>query len=569
MLNTLLDLIKTKPKHYVKIVKGNAELLEWVDQHSLVNSDQLSAKIYSAVSGTNNLCSQGNVKQFAGINNGWKFCGKASVCACARQSVSEKCQTSANNRDWATVIDRRRKTNLEKYGHINVAQSADARKKHQEFYASDQNKQQAHERHKTTMMERYGVDNAAHLEHANEKRANTMLLKYGVVNPQQNATISQQTQATKKRKYDARHYIETSYDNMYTKFKQANYTLLTDKDSYAGVDQPNRVKYQFQHDTCGNKFETYIYSGHKPVCPACYYQPPAFVSGAETELADWVESLGVQVVRTEQQLIAPLHLDIYLPEHQLAIEYCGLYWHSQRANGKSEDYHKNKMRRCNAAGINLITIFEDEWLTKKDLVKSIICNRLGVSAKIGARTCAVAELSNVDIRDFVNANHLQAHVNATVNIALTHGDKIVSVMSFGKSRFNKRYQWELLRFCTQQGMAVTGGAEKIWDYFCKTHSPESIVSYCDLRWFTGAAYEKLGMTLLNETGPGYWYTDYKARFHRSNYTKQRLIAQGHDAELTEQQIMQDLNFDRIWDCGNRVYGLTLTDLNNIKDTENG
>lgn len=562
MLNKILDLIKTKPKHYVKIINGDPVLLEWVNQNSQIADDNLSAKIYSAVSGTSNRCSQGNTKRFAGVNNGWRFCGKASVCACARESVSKKCTASAELRDWESSINKRRKTNLEKYGHVNAAQTDTVRQKHQAYYESDQNKAHTLEKYTTTMLDRYGVTNPAYLEHTAEKRADTMMLRYGVVNPQQSAEISRQTQLTKKQRYTQRHLVETAYDNMWAKFKQLDYTLLTDRANYVGVNQKNATKYQFRHDTCGNEFETYIYSGHKPVCPTCYYRQPAFVSNAETELADWIQSLNIRVVRTERQQIAPLHLDIYVPEHQLAIEYCGLYWHSQRASGKSTNYHKNKMQQCHNRGIDLITVFEDEWLTKKQLVKSILSNRLGVADRVGARKCQIQEISNVDVREFVNANHLQAHVNAALNIALTINDEIVSVMTFGRPRFNRRYEWELLRFCTKQGVAVTGGAEKIWDYFCQTRKPASIISYCDLRWFTGRTYEKLGMKQLYETEASYWYTDYTSRFHRSNFTKKRLIAQGHAADKTEQQIMEDRNFDRIWDCGNRVYAVVFDQTEN-------
>jgi len=557
MLNTILDLIKTKPKHYAKIVKATPALLTWVNQHTKISDDNLAAKIYSATTGSTNICNQGNTKRFISINSGWGFCGRANECQCANKSVSEKCKQSASTRDWNQSITKRRETNMKKYGHVNAAQSNSTREKHAAYYTNNENKNRAVDNYKNTMIERYGVTNPLQLAHVKEKQVLTMVERYGVPNPQQNKEINDRSQRTKKLKYNERYLIETSYDRISQKYKELGYTILTNKTEYVGVDQKNTSKYHFQHDLCRNKFETYIYCGHNPVCPLCYYKQPSFVSKAETELADWIETLGVRVVRTERYLISPLHIDIYLPDHNLAIEYCGLYWHSQRANGKATDYHKNKLNRCNTVGLNLITIFEDEWLTNKELVKSILSTRLGVVSKVGARKCKLKEVTNSEVKEFINKNHLQAHTNASVNVALTYENKIVSVMSFGKSRYNKKYEWELLRFCTKQGISIVGGAQKIWKYFLNSQNPTSIISYCDLRWFTGDTYKKLGMSLLHETGPSYWYTNYTTRFHRSNFTKKKLVQQGHDINKTENQIMIDLHFDRIWDCGNRVYGTTM------------
>lgn len=62
-------------------------------------------------------------------------------------------------------------------------------------------------------------------------------------------------------------------------------------------------------------------------------------------------------------------------------------------------------------------------------------------------------------------------------------------MSFGKPRYNKNYECELLRLCTKNGYAVVGGAEKLFSYFVKTHNPKSVISYCDLSKFMGNVYK--------------------------------------------------------------------------------
>ena len=553
MLKKILELIKEKPKHYAKIIKNSQDLLTWVKEHSTAKNDNIAAQIYSAISNTSDVCALGHTKRFISINDGWGFCGRANICACAANSVKEKCTINANTRDWTSSVEKRRSTNLKKYGHVNAAQSQSAKENHRNFFADEQKKQQAFEKFQKTFLDRYGVDNPAKLEHVKEKKRLTFLEKYGVDNPQKNVDINKKSLETKKQKYNERYLLETSYDRMFKKYQDLGYTLLVEKENYQGTNQKNVVRYQFRHESCGHIFETYIYSSHLPVCPVCYYKSPSFVSKAEKEIGDWIESHSVSVIRTERNLISPLHIDIYLPHHKLAIEYCGLYWHAQNSNGKLSSYHNDKLQKCNSLNIDLITIFEDEWLTNKELVKSIIQNKLGLSEKLGARKCEIKSISNLQAKQFIDQNHLQSYIPASINLALYYQNEIISIMTFGKSRYNKKYEWEILRFCHKQGFNVIGGAQRLWKFFIKSINPKSVISYCDLRWFTGNTYEKLGMTLLHQTPPSYWYTNYQQRYHRSNFTKKKLIKQGYDATKTEEQIMFELKFDKIWDCGNKVF----------------
>ena len=50
---------------------------------------------------------------------------------------------------------------------------------------------------------------------------------------------------------------------------------------------------------------------------------------------------------------------------------------------------------------------------------------------------------------FLEKNHIQGKVGSSVNIGLYHQDKLVSLMTFGKPRMDKVYEYELLRFCNE------------------------------------------------------------------------------------------------------------------------
>ena len=244
--------------------------------------------------------------------------------------------------------------------------------------------------------------------------------------------------------------------------------------------------------------------------------------------------------------------------HKLALEFDGLYWHSETA-GKDKNYHISKTQKCEEQGLQLIHIFEDEWISKKDICKSIIGSYLNLTtSKISARKCSIQEISNKEIRSFLETNHLQGYVNASKNIVLIYNDEIVAGMTFGKPRYNKQIEWELLRLVTKCDTHIIGGTQKLWRYFQKTYQPQSVVSYCDRRWFTGKIYETLGFTKKVNAKPTYWYTDYDMRFHRSKFTKKLSVKMasklGHPIDelnnLTERQITKDiLGLNRIWDCG--------------------
>ena len=177
--------------------------------------------------------------------------------------------------------------------------------------------------------------------------------------------------------------------------------------------------------------------------------------------------------------------------------------------------------------------------------------------KIHARKCTIQELTNNEMKLFLNENHLQGYIPASVNIALIYNNEIVSALTFVKARYNKKIQWELLRLATKINTNISGGIQRLWKHFISTYHPTSIVSYCDLRWFTGKIYSKLGFLKKNTSKPSYWYTNYKIRYHRSAFTKQKCLrlAKAKNPQLdliglTEKKLTRDfLDLHRIWDCG--------------------
>lgn len=277
-------------------------------------------------------------------------------------------------------------------------------------------------------------------------------------------------------------------------------------------------------------------------------------SKAETEIIEYLNSLGCNFSKRKRVLEnTKLELDGYDFDLNVAIEFNGLYWHS--SDRVENNNHVTKYIQAKDKNIKLYTIFENEWLLKKDLVKSMLVSRVGkCENKIGARKTVVKKLSEQDCINFLNDNHISGFLRFNTAYGLFYNNVLLSVMTFNKPRFNKHYEWEIGRFASLQNYSIAGGANKLLKHFIKEHKPKNILSYADLRWGSGDVYEKCGFVFDGLTPPNYFY--FKNRSYllesRVKYQKHKLakIFYECDMVLTESEIMRQNDYSKIYDCGN-------------------
>lgn len=329
--------------------------------------------------------------------------------------------------------------------------------------------------------------------------------------------------------------------------------LFSEKD-YIGNDY--NIQYTFKCNKCNNIFNDTLYSGNIPRCLICYPHN-RFKSKIELEISEYLKSVNVDFIQHDRKILDGNEIDIVIPDKNIGIECNGIIWHSEIFGKKNKYYHLNKSEMANKNGINIIHIWDWEWLNKQNIVKSIIFNRLGLSLKIFARKCIIKEINN-DVKSlFLNENHIQGNDKSSIRLGLFFNDNLVSVMTFTKSRFDKKYNWEMSRFCTKLNTSITGGANKLFKYFINRHNPKSIVSYCDKRFFNGNVYLKIGMSFDRLTNPNYYYFNKNKciPMNRLRFQKHKLknILNQYNNELTEWENMQINDYDRIWDCGNIKY----------------
>jgi hypothetical protein len=287
--------------------------------------------------------------------------------------------------------------------------------------------------------------------------------------------------------------------------------------------------------------------GHR--CPCCNIG----MSKAEKEISEFITDFGIPIELKNRSIINPLELDIIIPEKHIAIEYNGLYYHGVKNGTKDSIYHLNKLLECNNKGYRLITIFEDEWITRKEIVKNRLKHILIKEKGLYARNCKIVEITPRIAKEFIDKYHIQGYVQSSIKLGAYYENELVAVMTFAKGNISKGSShktniWELSRFCTSH--SVTGIAGKLLKYFERNYEWVEIFSYADLRWSEGNLYKQIGFNLIGTTKPNYWYfKDNTKRLHRFNFRKDKIKHLASNEMQTEWDIMKEQGYDKIYDCG--------------------
>lgn len=459
-----------------------------------------------------------------------------------------------------------KETNLERYGVDNPSKAEEIKKK----IISKKDFEQEKNKREETLLRKYGVKNPSSLENVKDKKKKIYLEKYGVETPLQSKEIMDRLKQTNLEKYGVENIsqakfvkekkrkdkIGKTFLSIKDRLKEEDILPLFDKKDFNGLrdsDKNENHLYEFKCLKCGNIFTDNLHSR----IPRCLECNPVQKSLSEKEILDFVSSLGFEALSGDRNIIKPLELDIVVPEKKLAIEFNGLYWHSFQS-GKDKNYHLDKSIAARNNGYFLLHIFEDEWINKREIVESIISNKLGVFEKrIFARKCSIEEVDNKTAEDFFNRTHIQGHSPSSVNIGLFCDDGLVSCISFSKPRYNKDYDWEIIRFSNELNTLVVGGFSKLLRYFTKNYNGD-IITYSDRRLFDGNVYRNNGFKELDPSKPNYYYVKGNSgRMSRVRFQKHKLknLLENYDDTITEKENMSNNGYQWIYDCGNWVFEL--------------
>lgn len=291
-------------------------------------------------------------------------------------------------------------------------------------------------------------------------------------------------------------------------------------------------------------------------CPKCFN----IISASENELYTYIESLVGEenVIRNDRKVLEGKEIDILIPNKKIGIEYNGLFWHSEKF-GKDKNFHLEKTEDAKEKGINLVQIFEDEWLYRKSIVKSKLKHILGMDIgveKVMGRKCSIREINAHDSFEFLENNHIQGKAYATIHLGAFYNGRLIGVMLFKKDGKRNGY-WELNRFATGINVISQGVGGKLFSYFLKNYGPIEIKSFADRRWSidpNNNFYTKLGFKLDEVLKPDYHYflkNNTKAeRIHKFNFRK-KILSKKYSLPLsmTEKNMAKEIGAEKIWDCG--------------------
>lgn len=308
-------------------------------------------------------------------------------------------------------------------------------------------------------------------------------------------------------------------------------------------------------DNCKNKLHE---------CIEKMYENPdweRFSSNYEKELHAFLKKNNVLFETHNRTILKTHEIDIYIPSKNIAIEFNGNKFHTEWFGGKSRQYHLQKTKLCKEKNINLLHIFEDEYNNSKIVVFNKLSHILKIQdnfPRIMGRKCQIKKINKNISQLFLNKYHIQGYHPSTIHYGAYYENKLIAVMSFLKIT-KQGCEWELTRFASNYNYICQGVGGKLFKHFIREYNPSSVKSFADRRWTIDEEnnlYIQLGFKFDGYTPPDYKYynvnVDKYRRFHKFGFRKKTLLKKYPDKldpDMTETEMVKELGYDRIWDCG--------------------
>ena len=369
------------------------------------------------------------------------------------------------------------------------------------------------ERRRQSMIERTGYDNPMHNPDSVEKLRKTMQEKYGVDNPFQSEEVKEKIRRTMNEKYGV------------------DYPMQSEDILRRSSDEIRRkygVSWNCMREEAGRLTDD---------------------SGPNRDFERRLIAAGIQYSR--EFSLENYRYDFKVGETLIEIDPTATHNSTMGIRHKEPLdplYHQQKSQCAARNGYHCIHLWD--WDDPDKIVDLLAYKRV-----VYARACKVREVCERDSNLFLKVNHLQGMCKgSTVRIGLYEGDTLVLLMTFGKPRYNKRYQWELLRMCSMRGVVVVGGAERLFKHFVDTCNPDSIISYCDLSKFSGDVYVRLGFVREGDPSPsGHWYSERTKKHITDNLLRARgfdqLFHTSYGKGTSNEELMVYEGFVEVFDCG--------------------
>ena len=163
-------------------------------------------------------------------------------------------------------------------------------------------------------------------------------------------------------------------------------------------------------------------------------------------------------------------------------------------------------------------IAEDRWISHNIAVSARLKAHLGMFARIYARNCEVRRIDKLTAAGFLSENHSYGDASCRYRYGLYtrratgSGEKrlapgtLVAVAEFSSARRLEiggrtvsSYEW--VRYASITWIRVNGGMGKMLTAFIDEVHPDDVMTYADLEWSDGGAYQSLGFVCEGRREP--------------------------------------------------------------------
>ena len=458
--------------------------------------------------------------------------------------------------------EKAKQTMIEKYGVDNPLKNEEikekVRKTNNERYGGNAPlcNEKIQNKVKQTCLERYGVENVYSSEEIKNKIENTKLERYGdgyFVNKNKisqtwNNKSNEELQSIQQKRE------QTNLNKFGVKNPYQNKKLM--EESYIskfGVNHPWKSK--IVRDKIKNTIQEKYGVPYYCLTKDCISHQGKTISKINQKFAKLLEENNISF--EQEFVVEDKSFDFKVNDTLIEIDptythnsTIGPYINEKLMPGKDIDYHLNKSLLANKYNFRCIHVFDnDDW--------NKIIYLLQPKTKIYARNCELREVSNKECNNFLNTYHLQNTCRGqNIRLGLYYNNILIQLMTFGKPRYNKNYEYELLRLCSHKDYIIIGGSEKIFKHFLMNNDVSNIISYCDNSKFSGDVYNTLGFTLKNITNPtGNWYKENE--FILDSLLRQRgfdqLFGTQYGKGTSNQELMILHGWVQVYNCGQKIF----------------
>lgn len=467
-----------------------------------------------------------------------------------RSNSAKKTYSSKSKEEMNNIKEKRKKTNIERFGVENCYQSEKIKQKIKETclekYGVEHHNQREDVKRKIdkSTIKSQGAKRSLQTINGQQKYKNTCLERYGVENTFQSEEKKNKIKTTNIERY--------GYD------VACKNPIVQEK-----LRKNNRIKYGVDYISQSNEIKEKIVNTNvkKYGVPwYCMTEDCKMAQGGGSNVNNhFAKLLDKNNIKYKREI----SLDLFAYDFQIdniLLELNPTYTHNSTkgpyfnkhyVEPKCKSYHLNKSLTAQKYGFRCIHIFDWDDINK-------IINLLSSKEIIYARNCEIKNVDKKEANKFLNFYHLQGTCKGqTYCYGLYYDDILVELMTFGKPRYNKNYEWELLRLCSHKNYKVVGGSQRLFKHFLKEVNPNNIISYCDISKFSGDVYETIGMILINQTNPNCIWSKGRLKITDNLLRQQgfdRLFGTNYGKGTSNKDLMFNEGFVEVYDCGQKVFG---------------